>query len=447
MNAATALLLCAALAAPLQGGEPLSLVRALRSAGATSQAAEAARFSLEGAREETAQVKGFYWPEVQFQGGYRALDHRPELLSQPMRIGPLSVPAQIFPIEDRQSWRYKASVQYLLWDFGRRSGALAASRAREEAVTHAGQAEVQKAQAEVAARYFSLLNLKAQKRVLAQRTRALESHLGQARALFDQGVVARNDLLRTEVALRAVGDADHALDQAYATALEALNVAMGLPAATPQPLPEELAGPPDLPWDEAACRALATARNEAVRAADARVRALSDQAEVRRRDHLPTLAAEAAHTYAQNPYMVHDRDTSLSVGLSWKLFDGGVRTARVRQSEAETARARRDLQEAERQAGQGAAAGLRAFRQSLREMETAKANVASAEENLRIVGDQYREGLVRSTDVLDAEAVLAESRSALADRRYRAYAQQAALLAALGEDLPAFFESHAPREN
>ena len=81
-------------------------------------------------------------------------------------------------------------------------------------------------------------------------------------------------------------------------------------------------------------------------------------------------------------------------------------------------------------------------------METAAENVKASEENLRIVEDQYKEGLSRTTDVLDAESVLAESRFSLAERRYRAYTKQAALLAALGEDLPAFYE-HAPssREN
>ena len=442
----TPVLLALALAGSLPGGESLGLPRALRLAAEHSQSAETARASLAGAREETAQVQGLYWPEVQVQGGYWTTDHRPELLSQPMRIGPLTVPPQVFPTSDSQAWRYRASVHYLLWDFGRRSEALSASRAREEAVARSGGADLLKAQSDVAARYFTLLNLKAQKRVLTQRRQALETHLGHAQALFEQGVVARNDLLRTEVALRAVGDAEQALDQACASTLEGLNVAMGLPPGTAQDLPETLAGPPELPWDEAACRARARERNEAVRAARARTRALSDQAAYRRRDFLPTLGAEASHSYGQNSFLTHEHETSLFVGLSWKLFDGGIRTARVRQAEAETGRARRDLQEAERQAETAAAAALRAFRQSLREVGTARLNVASAEENLRMVGDQYQEGLVRNTDVLDAESVLAESRSALEDRRYRAYAQQAVLLAVLGEDLPAFFEAHAPRE-
>ena len=73
--------------------------------------------------------------------------------------------------------------------------------------------------------------------------------------------------------------------------------------------------------------------------------------------------------------------------------------------------------------------------------------MAASEENLRIIEDQYKEGLARTTDVLDAESVLAESRWRVVQMHYRAYARQAGLLAAMGEDLPSFYErgSRPPR--
>jgi outer membrane protein TolC len=423
------------------GAEPLTLAKALRLAGGASLAADSARLSDAAAREDSAQIKALYLPEFSFSGGFRALDNRPELLSQPMHLGPITVPSQVFPVEDKNSWRYKASLQYLVWDFGKRESALSASLAKEEGVSLSGSAETRKAQSEVANRYLELLNIKAQKRVAAQRHEALAAHLKNAEALFEHGVVARNDVLRTEVALRSVEDLERSLDQAYQTQLEALNVAMGQPGITSQELPEDLQGPPSLPWDEAACRGKAEAGNERVRAAQARVKALGQQAAFRRKDYLPNVVAELSHTYAQNSFVSHERENAAFLGLSWKIFDGGIRGAKVRQADIDTDRARRDLLEAQRQAGNAAVGARRAFDQSLREVKTAQTNVSAAEENLRIVSDQYREGLVRNADVLDAEAILAESRSAFADKRFRAFGQQAALLAILGEDLPTFYES------
>ena len=65
--------------------------------------------------------------------------------------------------------------------------------------------------------------------------------------------------------------------------------------------------------------------------------------------------------------------------------------------------------------------------------------MSAAEENLRIEEDQYKAGLARTTDVLDAESVLAESRFALVNQHYNAYLKQGALLTAAGGDLATFF--------
>jgi len=426
--------------ASLLATEPLTLARALRQAKATSLRAELAGLDRLEAVEDVRQTKAFYYPDLQLLGGYRVLDERPALLSQPMHLGPFTVPSQAFPIEDTTSWRFKVSAQYLLWDFGKRASAVAAQDLKAQAVASQGTAEVQKAQREAAARYLALLDLQAQKRVVAQRRSALEAHRNMVKALFEQGVVARNDLLRTEVALRKVDDAERALERARLSALEALNVAMGLPGTTPQELPEELVDPPALPWDEATCRTKANTANDIVKAAEAKLRALERQARFRRLDHLPNVVMEASHSYAQNPYLLHNHENALFVGLSWKIFDGGVRSSKVRQADAEILRAQRELQEARRGAEAAASAALRAWEQALQEVATARVNVEAALENLRIVSDQYREGLVRNADVLDAEAVLAESRSALAERRYRAYVHQVELLTLLGEDVPAFYE-------
>jgi outer membrane protein TolC len=86
----------------------------------------------------------------------------------------------------------------------------------------------------------------------------------------------------------------------------------------------------------------------------------------------------------------------------------------------------------------------RDFTQALREAGTARTNVEAAEENLRIEEDQYKAGLSRTIDVLDAEAVLAESRFSLVNQHYTAYLKEGLLAAAAGLDLPAVFAGAAP---
>jgi len=428
--------------------EPLSLSQAMRQAAQHSFKADAARLERAVAKEETTQSRSLFLPEVQFQGGHLNLDHQPGLIFGPvtvgpLNLGPLTVPAfslgpMVTPLGDQASWRYKLSLQYLVYDFGKRDSALGATQAKERAIGLKGGDEIRRLQAEVATRYVALLHIQAQREVLAQRRKALEEHLKSVQDLYQQGVVARNDLLRTQVALRTVGDAEGALDSAEAGARESLNLSLGLEPTVPLELPKGLNAPPILPWDEAACRIRAGQSNEGVQALRAKVQALEAKVTFRHRDYAPNLVAEAFHSYEQNTYSAHPHEDGLYLGLSWKLFDG-ARASRIRQANTELELGRREVQEVERQAGNAATAAFREVQVALREVKTSETNVAAAEENLRIVEDQYREGLARSTDALDAEAVLAESRFNLAARRYRAYAQQAALLAAMGEDLPAFY--------
>jgi outer membrane protein TolC len=176
-----------------------------------------------------------------------------------------------------------------------------------------------------------------------------------------------------------------------------------------------------------------------VRALEAKVQAAEHMVDFRKRDYAPDVVAQVSHAYEENPFMVHPDQNSLYLGVSWKLFDGGARSARVSKSRAEESTARRELLEARRQAENAAAAAYRDYRQALAELATAKANVVAAGENLRIVTDQYQQAYAKSTDVLDAETVLAESRFGLSDCLCRAYALQAGLLAIMGEDLESFY--------
>ena len=416
---------------PVAAQTVLTLPEALRLAAKASLSADTARLDLAIAREDTAQIKTSYYPQVTLNGGHMNLDNQPFFVAGPV----------IFPSSQQAYWQFNLSVRELLWDGGKRSTALSASRTRESAVGLKGASEVRRAQAEVADRYVTLLSLRGQRVVLDQRRKALEDYHRVVKDLFDQGMVARNDLLRTEVAIRSVGDQASTLENACATSQEALNKDLGLDPTAPVALPDGLPPPPPIPWNEEACRARAVDHNESVRALAEKVNGLEQAVELRRKDYYPNVVAELAHNYQQNEYLLYPNQNALFIGLSLNVFDGGARAAKVRQARDEVEKANREEEEAKRGVSIAVAQALRDFNEALRQVETARANVAASEENLRIIEDQYKEGLARTTDVLDAESVLAESRWQVVRMHYQAYARQAALLAAMGEDLPSFYEA------
>ncbi len=429
--ATAALVVVLGAAAPARAQTVLTLPEALRLAARSSFSADAARLDLAIAREDTARIKSSYYPQITLEGGHLNLDNQPFFVSGPI----------VFPSANQTSWEYKIAAREFLWDGGRRSTAMAASRTRESAIGLKGDSDVRRAQAAVAERYVTLLSLRGQREVLNQREKALSDYLRVVKDLFEQGMTARNDLLRTEVALRGVGDQASVLENAAATTSEALNKDLGLDPTAPQALPDGLPPPPPVPWNEGACRARAVEQNDGVKALEQKVKALEQAVELKRRDYYPNLVAEVSHSYQQNDYLLYPHVNALFLGLSLDVFDGGARAAQVRQARDEADKARRELEEAKRGVSLAVGQARRDYEEALREVETARANVAASEENLRIIQDQYKEGLARTTDVLDAESVLAESRWRVVHMHYQAYARQAALLAAMGEDLVVFYET------
>lgn len=428
-----------ALPAP-RAQEVLTLEKALGLSAQRSMAADVGRLDTLTARLKTDQVEANWYPSFDLQAAHVNLDNAPFFVADSV----------VFPSGEKVFWEYKLSAREVLWDGGRRSWAMKASRSREAAVSLAGGDAVRRTQAEVVGRYVALLTLKEQQEVAAMRKRALEDHLRVVQDLFQQGVVARNDLLRTEVTLRSVEDQASSLESSWTTALEALNKAIGLDPRTPCALPGKLPPQPPLPWDDETCRSRALENNEGLRALAAKVKGLEETVTLAQRDFYPTLIAEASASYTQNRYLLYPYVNSLFVGVAFNFYDGGAKSAKVRQARADVDRARRELLEARRGVEVAAGQQLRDFQEALRETGTARANVGASLENLRIIEDQYKEGLARTIDVLDAESVLAESRFAEAQTYYQAYAKQAALLAAMGEDLERFYgglQDSSPKED
>jgi outer membrane protein len=421
--------------APLPQGSPeLSLADALREIAARSTVAVSAGLDLDAARQSTVGVEASYYPSVSLSVGHFNRDDPVVAI-----FGDFAVPTT-----EKNFFTGELDVTELLWDGGRRASAVKGSRSAEDATAMRGQADVRAAQLEGMGTYLGILALEAQRRVVTQREASLRDHLREVRDLFEQGVVARNDLLATEVRLRSVQDQAGRVDNDKAVALQALNRLMGRKPTEPLALPGQLPSPPQLPASPEELTKRAAEGNQQLLALRARLKAEQDAVGVRKADFYPTFIAQASHTYQQNQYLLYPNANFLFLGVNWQAYDGGARKAGVREAEIAASKTTQELADLERQLEIRVDRAYRDYLQALREAATAQTNVEASEENLRIVEDQYKAGLARSTDVLDAESTLAESRFALVNQHYNAYLKQGALLTVAGEDLPTFYANLVP---
>jgi outer membrane protein TolC len=302
---------------------------------------------------------------------------------------------------------------------------------------------VQQAQLGALGAYLGAMELAGNAGVLEQRLRSLRAHLQIVDDQFAHGLVARNDLLETQVRVRAVEDDSAAVASRRAIAVRDLNRQLGRDPDTEVILPDSLPPPPSLPGDRRQLAASAQTANPGLRAAAARLAAGRSGSSLARRAYWPSLFLAGSHNWMQNDILLYPHVNALVAGVNWDVFDGGIRQAAVRQADAAILAAARDHLEAQRAVAIAVASAWDDWEQALREERTARANVAAAVENLRIIEDQYRAGLARTSDALDAEALLAASRFSVVAKHYATYRAQAELLAAAGTDLVAFYAGSA----
>ncbi len=398
----------------------LDLPTLLQLVAGQSHAADAAAADLRAAVAGIDRSRSHWWPSVDLSGQYTIRDNTPEVAAGDFR----------FSTSQKNNAQYALQARELLYDGGRRSLAVEAATRQAEAVRLGGAAAVQQAQTDAVDAYLAVLELEGSRRVLERRSAALDAHLKVARDLLDQGLVARNDLLETEVSQRRVGDQIQALDDRLAVAKQDLNRRLGNDPAAPLAVPDSLPPAPDLGTDRAALRQSAGDANARLQAAEARHAAGLSALALARKAWFPSFFVGAEHTYLENRYLVHENVNAVMAGVTWNVFDGGSRQADVRQAEARTAASDRDRLETERAVAVALDDAWRRWEQARRELATARTDVAASRENLRIVEDQYREGLARSSDVLDAETLLAGSRYDVVRRHYDIYRAQTALLMA-----------------
>jgi outer membrane protein TolC len=392
--------------------------------------------SLQAAAE--AQRKGAAaerWPQIEVGAGYQRRSEVPELqIASPTQdpAKPLQL-VTIFPsIED--NYRLRAGASLPLYTGGRLSSLV---RGAEEG-RRAAELDVSAARAdlvlEVKTAYWGFVTAREGARVLREAIGAFDAHLSDARNRERFGLAARNEVLAVQVEqdraelnlLRAQSGADIA----EANLRRLLDLT---PGARVEPS-DALATPPAASPDVEALVAQASAARPDRSALAARASAASALAGAERGARLPQVALTAGYSYANPnrdvvpPAAIWQDTWDVGVSLAWSVFDGGRRSAGEARARAQAAAARQQLLELDR------AIRLEVTQRSL-ELRTAEASLAVAERGLesatesrRVAADRYREGVIPSSELLDAE--LAKERAALA----RTEAVAALRLAASGLD-------------
>jgi len=280
--------------------------------------------------------------------------------------------------------------------------------------------------------YFRVLEARRIFTVVEDSIRVVERQLEVARDFFREGLVAKTDVLSVEVQLARRRQERIESKNNVALSTSALNRLLSVDVTRPTEIVDVMELPP---WsgDYPAALERALRLRPDLAALSERIASARAHLDAAKGAYAPGIFAFGSLNHSSDSLLVNNEWGTLGAGVRWNLFDGWATEARNR-------RAERELRVAESERDEGLDdAALQVHRAVLdvdsatERVPVAKQSVSLAEENLRVIRDQYAEGLVTSTDLLLEEERLSQTRVSYYRALYDAHDSYARVLFAVGE--------------
>lgn len=286
--------------------------------------------------------------------------------------------------------------------------------------------------------YFNMLNATNMKALRQESVDRLQAHLDNVIAQYNVGIVARADVLRSEVELANAQQNYITASNEYDVAEATLNNIIGTPLGTTLLLKDRLQYEP-YENDMAYCLAYSEQHRPELKQAEYAVDSAEAALVVARSGHMPKVYANASNNWGgDGSDWPGDDDENWSVGVtaSMNVFDSGVTWSKIHAAQENLAKAK----ESQRQIKDNVELEVRTDYLNLREAEkritTTQVAVASAEEDYHIAVVRYQAGVGTNIDVMDAQEALTQAKTNYYQALYNYNTSKAALNTSMGVGVP-----------
>ena len=280
--------------------------------------------------------------------------------------------------------------------------------------------------------YYTLLAAIDSQHVCEQSVAALQDHLKNVQAQYDVGVVAKVDLLRSEVELTSAQQDLIKAENRHSIAEARLNNMMGIAQDTKLRPVEELKY---TVYEELLPNCINHAMRHRLDLQQSRLQVKAAEAALNsaKAGWLPSVSGALTNSWSDNKWP-GDKGSNwgVSVGVNMTVFDSGVTKSNVASAKADLMTAK----ESYRQDTDNVELDVRNCYNTLREAEkritTTQVAVAKAEEDYHIAQVRYEAGVGTNTDVLDAQVALVQARNNFNSSLYDYNLAKVALDTAMG---------------
>jgi outer membrane protein len=244
----------------------------------------------------------------------------------------------------------------------------------------------------------------------------LEAHLRVAQAFYDEGIIAKNELLQTEVQMAQARQDLIKASNFVELAKSLFNKLLrrGLDAKVTI---EDILDYQAIALTLAQCLERAELQRSEIKELSLNILSAEKGVKLSKSSYYPTVALAANYQRESDEALLgadtgEDADVwTLTLKAEWTFWEWGKKRSDVSASRATVARLKyllRDLKDSIQLQVKEAYLNLR---EAEKNIQVARTAVVQAEENFRMNEERYKQQVATSTDVLDAQTLLTQARS------------------------------------
>jgi len=262
--------------------------------------------------------------------------------------------------------------------------------------------------------YFGILKAQKLEKVARQAVEQLEAHLRVAQAFYEEGLIAKNELLQTEVQMaQARQDLIRATNRAE-IAVSLFNKLLRRELGEKVRIKDILDyHPVGLTLGE--CMERAELNRPEIKEVSLNVASAEKNVGLSKSSYYPTvnLIGNFERQTATEQYIgkVDPDRWTITLEAQWTFWEWGKKRDEVASARAQMAKTKHVLQELKDNIQLEVKDAYLNLREAEKNIQVARTAVVQAEENFRMNEERYKQQVATSTDVLDAQTLLTQART------------------------------------
>lgn len=363
---------------------------------------------------KSEQLKKTRLPQVAIDANYVRFSDVMEMDITSRLVGlPLQLPPTYLRFGDEDNYALRGAVSQPLFTGFRLKNNIASSTEQIHVEEFALEAEINSLVFRVKEAYYKLLYAIQAAKLIHLSLGSVDEHLKDVENLFNQGMVTQDEVLKAAIKR---SEAELNVSRAGNNIMirrQLLCDILGLPPGSEPDISEEIGVAAISVTNETAI-VLAGEERPEIKQLKHQIEALHYHADAQHGDYFPTISIIGTYEYGKpglnkfkNDWMDH---WTVGITSNWKLWDWGIRRARVQEAKSALNRADHSLIRLKKAIALDVQQSTLRCEEISKQLELFRKKREQAEESFRLVQNKFKQGIATNTEFLDSEHEMTKSR-------------------------------------